>query len=780
MDIHSVSLRRRSFCTALLALSLAVASTVAQAQCPDGTPPPCKRGAAGAARRAPVALNSRAWIVAPFSNATKSADLDWLREASVNLLTLDLGRWTDIAVVDDKRVGDLLRELPAGTRSAQALTLNDGLALARNAGAGNLVMGDFYKVGSGVRLVVNVYDVKSGNRLRSVTQQVVSQDSLLPAFGPLALSALAVPPPPDAKVGTLGTTRTDAYQEYLIGVRALHRFKTEESIVSFKKALSLDSTFALAHYQLALSFAWSEMGTTNEGLAHALDAKRLGGALPPRERTMINALVPFLRRDYTSACAAIAPLAQKDSVDVQVLYQYGECLFHDQTVAAGAADSLPGTFRGNWNTALRTMQTVLEIDPSMQLAYDHLVYILTQTQRRGVMPGRPGYWFAAMLRSGDTLEMRAWPRDSAHVQQLRDADRRALAERPAQINLAKAEVLARQWVDLDTTSTQARAAVASVLVRRGNVDAAYAQLRRVPLTAIPSNVPALDAAWSLAAKTGRGAEARAWLDSLFKVKAADPGSVPPYYVEADFTFGRMRRYIEWTVLSRPDTTPALRAIRDYAREAPWVEWGLPRPSLDSVESAYGKLLRPTARCDSSCTAGRLWRTHGYAMRAPRTPTTFYARGAQYSLAFSHDTALMRRVAQQSEAAARQRVQVGWTESFTDETPFIADYYLILGDSAAALRVARLAVDSTLMRMELGFQGELSTAGTGELTSARPAALLPRMMMLRADLAAKLGYPDEARVWYSRMLDLWADADPELQPTVQRMRAALAALPPARK
>ncbi len=47
-----------------------------------------------------------------------------------------------------------------------------------------------------------------------------------------------------------------------------------------------------------------------------------------------------------------------------------------------------------------------------------------------------------------------------------------------------------------------------------------------------------------------------------------------------------------------------------------------------------------------------------------------------------------------------------------------------------------------------------------------------MMMWRADLAAKLGYPDEARVWYTRMLDLWADADPELEPTVQRMRVTL--------
>jgi hypothetical protein len=50
------------------------------------------------------------------------------------------------------------------------------------------------------------------------------------------------------------------------------------------------------------------------------------------------------------------------------------------------------------------------------------------------------------------------------------------------------------------------------------------------------------------------------------------------------------------------------------------------------------------------------------------------------------------------------------------------------------------------------------------------------MLLRADLAAALGFRDESRLWYTRVLDLWAEADPELQPTVTRIRAALGALP----
>ena len=56
-----------------------------------------------------------------------------------------------------------------------------------------------------------------------------------------------------------------------------------------------------------------------------------------------------------------------------------------------------------------------------------------------------------------------------------------------------------------------------------------------------------------------------------------------------------------------------------------------------------------------------------------------------------------------------------------------------------------------------------------------AALWPGMMLLRADLAASAGQRDEAGKWYRRVLDLWSDADPELQPVVTRIRAALGKL-----
>src|SRR2546430_1265507 len=86
-----------------------------------------------------------------------------------------------------------------------------------------------------------------GSSCRSVTQQANDQDSLLTAFTPLARGVLAVPPPRDAKTGEIGTQSLDAYQAYLLGVRAYNRFDLPEARRQFTRALTLDSTFALAH-----------------------------------------------------------------------------------------------------------------------------------------------------------------------------------------------------------------------------------------------------------------------------------------------------------------------------------------------------------------------------------------------------------------------------------------------------------------------------------------------------------------------------------------------------
>ena len=102
----------------------------------------------------------------------------------------------------------------------------------------------------------------------------------------------------------------------------------------------------------------------------------------------------------------------------------------------------------------------------------------------------------------------------------------------------------------------------------------------------------------------------------------------------------------------------------------------------------------------------------------------------------------------------------------------AEGALALGDTITALRLTRQFVDSVMP----GITRLTVNLGT---VAGWPILLAPRMMLQRADLAAAAGQRDEARAWYSKVLSLWEQADPELQPTVSRIRAALANSTPNR-
>jgi hypothetical protein len=81
----------------------------------------------------------------------------------------------------------------------------------------------------------------------------------------------------------------------------------------------------------------------------------------------------------------------------------------------------------------------------------------------------------------------------------------------------------------------------------------------------------------------------------------------------------------------------------------------------------------------------------------------------------------------------------------------------LGDSAAAIR----QLDLTLTA--------LPTLHSHVVYEPGMAAAVGRSMVLRAELAAKRGDRGAAALWASRVLTLWAHADPSLAPTLARMK-----------
>ena len=92
------------------------------------------------------------------------------------------------------------------------------------------------------------------------------------------------------------TGSLEAYRAYLEGVELLNRWDLVGAERGFRRATSLDSTFGLAFYRLALTRGWL-VGTGDSIADNAIArATAYSGRLPVHDRTVINAYRSFLGR----------------------------------------------------------------------------------------------------------------------------------------------------------------------------------------------------------------------------------------------------------------------------------------------------------------------------------------------------------------------------------------------------------------------------------------------------------------------------------------------------
>ncbi|HEV8198367.1 MAG TPA: hypothetical protein VGP87_17110 [Gemmatimonadales bacterium] len=757
------------------AFALALPLGAALGQCPDGTPPPCRSGGPAPSARRPTAappLDDRTWIVVPFENVARVADIDWLKDASVNLLYLDMSKWNDIRVIDDERVADFIREVPEARGGAQ-LTLQSGMAVAKRAGAGKLVMGDLLKVGARTQIVGKVFDVRTGQRLRTVRQEAANPDSIMASFGLLARGVLNLEPPTGGASGGIGTASVGAYQAYISGVSFLNRWILDSARTQFTRALELDSTFALAHYKLGLVFGWESPGN-GEGLRHALLAQRLGTGLPARERALVAGYAAFSGHQYAEACDIFGKMVRADSTDVEAWYNLGECNYHDQAVVAIGGDSSRMAFRGNWNTMLRAFRKTLELDPTYHLAFPHIQDALLVSSRTGCLlragettcsGDNPQVYQGFLLRNADTLVIVPvnMSRDGAAyvAQGIRWASEHAGAG-----NLEEARRVVDAWLLAGPAEARPKIAYARILLRMGKPGEARAMLRQVPAGATRSRIETANF-WV------DRIEAAIKVDSLGEaIRVADSLRAMTDTIDGATTLGA----VVWSALGHPNALSAM--VRKSVKGPPWViryfdlqaraVMGAPNDSLFEAEALFARNVtqaQGSARAAQLIAPGLIWvdpKLRGN--RWPATDTTSAVpRLRLISLLATGDTARFHTALVRLDSIAN---------SLKDEADNGlalqgALAHLVVADTTGALVLLRNFQSTTWLKSPL-----LDQLGPGFSFSGM---LWAPTFLLLGDLEAATGHREAAVSAYRRFVGLWQQADPELQPQVARARAAIARL-----
>ncbi len=409
----------------------------------------------------------KGFLVAPFEIQSGDASVTWLHEGSVNMLTLILGQWADLNVVDYERTLSLLDAEGLGSKAR--LSLDDALRVARRAGAGTVVTGQVQTTRDSLIVVARLYDVGSGKSTNQAQEGIALRDDPRPLFDRLAQQLLAIS---GGRTSTMQlaqatTSSLEAYRAYLDGVKHLNGWRLPEADAAFARATALDSTFAIAHHKRSLGLGWSQAGGP-EYVQSADRAFALADRVPPRERSLIEGhyhLAQALstrdtaraRAEYAASINAYeALIARGDSVAAEAWYGLADAYFHGRTGIVG----LPNDSMKVYNDrSLRSFNRTLAIDSTYHLAYSHLVQMYNAAAQG-----------SNLLISGDSTLMLAEQSDvtrlggPAAVQRYRDAA------------ALEGVTIARAWARADSESPQPILQLAQSLVAARQSDSAAAVL----------------------------------------------------------------------------------------------------------------------------------------------------------------------------------------------------------------------------------------------------------------------------------------------------------------
>lgn len=709
-------------------------------------------------------------LVAPFEIHGNDPALAWLREGSVNMLTLNLASWSDLTVVDYERSLDLLRD--ADLDEASRIGLEDARRMAREAGVGTVVLGQISRVGDSLIVVARAYDVSKGNRVGDAAQHSapVSSDPRA-IFDAVArdLLDLAGAPPMRPELARTTTTSLDAYRAYLHGLQALNGWRLAEADSALRRATEADSTFALAYYKRSLARGWSRAVTDTSDLRLSRAAARHATRLPQRERALIESylqlaqgLAAQTRGDFTAGAAYFTAaergyeaILARDSTDAEAWYGLADAYFHH----GGSGPQLDTGISRKWTRALRAFDRTLALDSTFHLAYAHKLAMYQ-------LGGR----VSPMIILGDSVVL--VPNDSAAravgIERVQAARQRARE---------MALLQAKHWRYSDPEAPQAHVAVVDSYAAAGQFDSAAAALRqtmerpdlRTPDMPYALAMLELSAGSPTALETLRSALASSGPDTLLaaggsrRLQSLTGASNVAAFHAALPEHERVMATINRVEPTLPGANVPMRYITAMWRAMSRLALGLDsretRRVVDSSIAALDRMNTPIA-------AGIKAQARGLPFIAYLTTrdTTYLAPLRRWgsrqvpaelealSALEAGDTARAARIAGRfrSPDSARAVTDPGSGVALFAQ----AELFARLGDLRRAI-----AIYESLQRKDLGL-----TFG------ADPRwPLYARSFLARGQLYEQVGDRPRAIAAYEQFIEIWKDAAPELQGQVRLAR-----------
>ncbi len=748
----------------------------AVAQCPNGAPPPCERPGAS--------VDTARYAILPFAHTEGSQPVALDGADCAEFLTEAFERWVEVRLADKTRIYDALAR--GGARAPFHVAFDAGLTLARQLGAGRLVMGRLWNYADTLRLTAALYDVAHGGALlrQASTRVALSGGAIGSGFNALADSLLGAAAGPAEGTGADVTRSLRALRAYDLGQQAIREWDLARAVREFRGAIVADPDFAHAYVGLGQALLWAADSTPEAGRDRAVIARRAGDLLSKLarpDRALLLAQQAMFERRWPDACRQYRDILATDSTHFAAWYGLAECNAADPVVIPDPADTSRFAFRGSWETAVRAYRRALLLAPSFNFAFgSRAAQRLTQ-----ILPAQVYWWregrrdtvafFGFPEIEADTLAFHPEPAPRAAALDAHVPRHAAAVDR----NRSTLVEITEAWVSAFPHEARAHRALAYALELSGRV-APTSGAARSALTEIgvagrlerrsQGRVADAISIVRLLVKASDFDTARRTADSLLR----DPPHGVAGVAGVAVLLGRPALAARLVAPEDPETqypgssdnTPVqlpANALRVGLELLAYASAGGPRDSIAALEQRVEGLVavlpistRSPARSALLDVPAQLV-FDAMGLRAahrltPPGPPLPMAR--QWALA--HRDTMSVRAALATELAQHRGV-LAREDSPPDGVYLAARLLLAVGDTAAAERT----LDAPL--------NELSSLHGALLRYTPLAGALVRMMALRAQVAERRQDRQTAQRWAAAVVALWSGAEPALQDVVTEMR-----------